>query len=108
VPPAGGGLLRWALPAADVFLQGQSSGSIGGTYLLLGDRPNAPERVLRLEASAPKGRFSLDGAADMETMERLGRTLVRHRMDQLLPMFFDGPVQPFVPLPDDADDRSIS
>jgi patatin-like phospholipase/acyl hydrolase len=54
IPPPGGGLLRWALPAPQVFLQ------------------------------------------------------VRHRMDQLLPVFFDAPVRPFVPLPDDATDSSVS
>lgn len=108
VPPAGGGLLTWALPAPQVFLQGQSSGSLGGAYLLLGDRPTSPARVFRLEATAPKGRFSLDGTDGLETMEHLGRTLARHRIEQLLPMFFDAPARPFVPLPDNASDSSVS
>jgi hypothetical protein len=108
VPPSGGGLLRWAKPASQVFLQGQSSGAVGGAYLLLGDRPNAPKRVFRLEATAPTGLYSLDGAAALDSMEHLGQTLARHRMDQLLPLFFEAPVEPIDPLPDDATDSSVS
>jgi len=108
IPPAGGGQLRWARPAPQVFLQGQSSGSVGGIYLLLGDRPNAPERVFRLEASAPKGRFSLDGATGLQTMEQLGRSMARHRLDQVMPVFFAEPATPFVPVPEGAPDATVS
>jgi uncharacterized protein len=108
IAPEGGGKLRWAIPASQVFLQGQASGSCGGAYLLLGDRPNTPERVFRLEATAPKGHFSLDGADGLRKMKALGESLARHRLDQLLPIFFDKPAEPFVPIPDGALDSAIS
>lgn len=108
IPPVGGGLLQWALPASQLFFQGQASGSFGGTYLLLGDRPSAPQRVFRIEATAPKGRFSLDGAAGLKMMEQMGQTLARQHLDLLLPRFFSAPAAPFVPLADDVPDWAIS
>jgi len=108
IPPAGGGTLQWALPAPQLFFQGQDSGSSGGAYLLLGDRPNAPQRVFRIEATAPKGLFSLDRLAGLKMMEHMGQTLARHHLDLLLPSFFSAPAIPFVPLADDAPDSAIS
>ncbi|WP_298217943.1 CBASS cGAMP-activated phospholipase [Halothiobacillus sp.] len=108
IPPSGGGLLRWALPAPTVFMQGQSSGAVGGTYLLLGDRPNAPERVFRLEASVPSGKFALDGANNLDQMERMGRDFARQRLDHLLSLFFRDQVTPFVPLPKEALDEEVA
>lgn len=108
MPPETGGCLQWAYPASSLFLQGQASGSYGGTYLLLGDRPNAPKRVFRFEANAPKDKFTLDGADGLEKMECMGRTLARHNLDLLRPVFFKAPVIPFIPLPDDASDEAIS
>lgn len=108
MPPEGGGCLQWAYPVTNLFLQGQASGSLGGAYLLLGDRPNAPQRVFRIEGNAPKDQFKLDGAEGLEKMERMGQTLARHSLDLLRPVFFNEPVIPFIPLPDDASDEAIS
>jgi hypothetical protein len=106
--PDRGGQLRWAIPASQVFLEGQASGSFGGAYLLLGDRPNAPERLFRLQATAPKDKFPLDGADGLKKMNALGQSLVRHRTDQLFPVFFDQTVEPFVPVADDASNSAFS
>jgi uncharacterized protein len=108
IPPVDGGWLQWMLPASRLFLQAQASGAIGGTYLLLGDRPNAPQRVFRIEAEAPEDRFSLDGSAELEMLEQMGRALARHHLEVLLPRFFASPAVPFQPLGDDAPDTAIS
>jgi hypothetical protein len=108
IPPANGGWLQWMLPASRLFLQGQESVAVGGTYLLLGDRPNAPQRVFRIEARAPGDRFSLDGTAGLEMMEQMGRALARHHLEVLLPKFFVSPAIPFQPLADDVPDTAIS
>lgn len=108
IPPESGGLLRWALPGVNLLMQAQSRFAIGGAYLLLGDRPNSPRRILRIEASAPKGHFSLDGASGLPEMERLGGSLGRNHLDQLRPIFFDVPTIAFRPLPADAKDEEVS
>lgn len=108
IAPSGGGALRWAIPAAKVLMQAQSQGAIGGAYLLLRDRPNDPERVFRVEASAPDGKYRLDAAKDLDALEQTGRELARHEFDRLVPKFFLDKVTPFRPLPVEASDDDVS
>jgi hypothetical protein len=108
VPPDGGGRLRWAPVAPELFLQAQSRSSLASTCLLLNDRSNPPERIFRIEASAPKDHFQLDNASQIPTMRSLGESLARRYVERLQPIFFGGPATQFVPLPDEADDAAIS
>lgn len=108
IAPESGGLLRWARPGAALLMQAQSRLAIGGTYLLTNDRPNTPQRIIRIEATAPKGYFSLDGSHALKEMERLGKSLARDRLDQVNPLFFSHPATAFQPLPPGAPDDAIS
>lgn len=108
IAPESGGLLHWAFPGVSLLMQAQSRLAIGGTYLLTGDRPNSPKRVFRIEASAPKGHFTLDGAHAIPEMERLGHSLARTYLDQVKPIFFNEPAPTFRPLPVDAADDEVS
>jgi len=108
VPPADGGLFRWAFAAAPLFLQGQSRSSLASTCLLLDDRGNPPERLFRIEPSAPKDYFKLDGAKGIPELKDIGAGLARRWLQKLQPVFFTAPITPFVPLPDDAPDSAIA
>ena len=108
IPPESGGLIRWARPGTTLLMQAQSRLAIGGTYLLTGDRPNSPRRIFRIEATAPKGYFSLDGAHALSEMEGLGHSLARQYLDHVGPIFFNGPASPFKPLPVDAADDDLA
>jgi hypothetical protein len=89
-------------------MQGQASGALGGAYLLLRDRPQRPERVFRIEASAPQGYFTLDGAAALGEMQLLGESLARSHLDQVRSVLSGSPAIPFQPLPADAVDDAIA
>lgn len=108
IPPDGGGRLRWASAAPELFLQAQSRSSLASTCLLLDDRGNTPKRIFRIEASAPSDHFKLDSASQIPVMKSLGESLARQYIERLRPIFFGSPVTQFVPLPDEADDASIS
>jgi hypothetical protein len=108
IAPASGGQLRWAPIAAKLFLQAQSTSSLTSACLLLGDRGNPPQRIFRIEASAPAGHFKLDSSKEIPVMKTLGQNLARQHIDQLRPVFFASPARSFVPLPDDADETAIA
>ena len=108
IAPASGGQLRWAPIAAKLFLQAQSTSSLTSACLLLGDRGTPPQRIFRIEASAPAGHFKLDGSKEIPVMKTLGQNLARQHIDQLRPVFFASPATSFVPLPDDADEIAIA
>jgi predicted acylesterase/phospholipase RssA len=108
IPPSSGGCLRWASEGPRLFMQGQGSGALGGAYLLLRDRPLRPGRVFRIEASAPKGYFTLDGAAALEEMQLLGESLARSHLDQVRSVLSGPPAVPFRSLPADAPDDAIA
>jgi len=97
--PDSGGKVRWATPASELFLQAQSRAALASACLLLDDKGHPPERLYRIEASAPKGRFKLDSADQIGAMRELGEDLAKQYFDVLRPKFFAHPTTAFTPIP---------
>jgi uncharacterized protein len=86
------GLTYWAGKVTDIFMRGQSSGSLGTAYTILGH-----DRVLRISPTVCKGEFSLDGAKDVRGLHALGRESARHELPAIRGLFCNEPVEPFQP-----------
>lgn len=82
----------WGLKIVDVFLAGQSSGSLGTAYVLLGH-----ENVLRISPTVPTGRFGLDTVKEIPALRGLGATEARKALPVLRERFLTTPAERFVP-----------
>lgn len=90
------GELYWATKAADVFMAGQSSASMGSAFLLSG-RDEA--RIKRVSPYVSSGHFALDGSKAIHTLFGLGQSEARKALPELLVKFFNEKAEPFVPVP---------
>jgi hypothetical protein len=86
------GLGQWALKLVDTFMAGQSSGSMGIAYVLLGH-----DRVKRISPTVAAGRFSLDGVKEIPALRSLASETARYQLPLLRPTFFDSRAEDFVP-----------
>lgn len=91
------GLLRkrnigwyWATKTIDAFMAGQSSGSLGTAYSLVGH-----ESVIRINQIVTKGRFALDSAKQVSELSALGRNRARNESAKIKPIFFETPAEQF-------------
>lgn len=89
-----GALWAFAPKTANVLMQGQSSGSMGIAYTLLGH-----DNIFRVNETVRAGRFSLDNAKVriIRELTGLGRNRARHESRHLKPVFFATPAAPFFP-----------
>lgn len=86
------GIGYWGLKIVDVFMAGQSSGSLGIAQLLLGR-----ENVIRISPVVAKGRFELDGFKEMNSLRGLGAAEARKAIPHLRTIFFQEKAEPFEP-----------
>lgn len=86
------GRLSWATQIADLFLAGQSSGSIGAAQLLIGR-----ENVVRINPAVPAGRFALDNIKDLQALRGFGAAEARKAIPNLKPRFFENTAEEFTP-----------
>jgi hypothetical protein len=91
------GLLRkrnigwfWATKTVDAFMTGQSSGSLGIAYTLLGHN-----NVVRINQVVTKGRFALDSAKGISELCALGKNRARNESGKIKRMFFVDVAQEF-------------
>lgn len=84
------GRLYWASKAVDVFMHGQSHGSLGTAKLLAGH-----ENIIRINPVTPPGRFSLDNTEESDSLKGLGDSEARQALPELRKIFLDNPVEPF-------------
>lgn len=95
------GLWRWAFKFVDLFLAGQSSGSLGTAYVLAGH-----DRVHRISPVVEKGRFSLAGVDEIPSLRGIGASAARNHLPRLRPVFLGLPAEPFVPCHPSDDQRA--
>jgi hypothetical protein len=88
----GKGELYWARRLADVFMSGQSFGSLGTAQLLAGH-----DNVHRVCSPAPAGRFGLDSISEIDSLKGLGSAHAREALPALRAAFFSEPAEPFEP-----------
>jgi uncharacterized protein len=87
------GFFGFAPKVVDVFLTAQSDASCGTAIHLLGDR----RRFHRISPTLPAKRYGLDVTRELPSLSGLGHTEARHRLQELRPLFFSAPAEPFVP-----------
>lgn len=80
----------WATKTVDAFMAGQSAGSLGTAYTLVGH-----ENVVRINQTVSKGRFALDSGKQVSELCALGRNRARNESAKIKPMFFYGPAEEF-------------
>lgn len=88
------GVRGWARNAMEAVLRGQSGGSLGSAYSLVGH-----ENVVRINPAVPKGEFALDKTAAIPELAQLGYLEARKACSELVPRFFSKKAEPFVPIP---------
>ena len=86
------GKLYWAFKLLDVFLHGQSDGSLGTAQLLVGH-----DNIIRINPPAPQGRYSLDGTEEIDSLKSRGDSAARKALPKLRRTFFDNRVESFKP-----------
>jgi len=90
---AGLGLRAWAPHLVSMFMNAQSSASIGTATLLLGH-----SKVHRISKTVGGGRYKLDGINGIESLKGLGSSVAREEYPKVKQMFLGEKVQPFKPL----------
>jgi hypothetical protein len=88
------GAKDWHLQALEAALRGQSGGSLGIAYSLLGH-----DRVTRIDPMAPKGRFELDKASAISDLAAYAYIEARKASSELITGFFGTETDEFVPIP---------
>lgn len=87
------GLFGVAPKIVDVFLAAQSDASCGSAIHLIGDRSN----FRRISPVLPSKRYGLDVTRELRSLSGLGDEEARHHLQDIQPIFFTGPAEPFVP-----------
>lgn len=77
---------------ASVLMQAQSAGALGTAYSLIGH-----ENVVRINQTVPSRRFALDSAKEIADLCALGMFRGRNESAKINHVFFQEPVEPFVP-----------
>ena len=93
--PERGGKVKLAPSTVDVFMRGQSQGSLGTAKLLLGKESD--DRLFRYQPDAPEGQFRLDDTNQIERLRGIGCATARHALPALSDVFFSQPAGPFLP-----------
>ena len=91
--------------AIDLFMQGQSRGALGIAKLLTGHE-HEREAIYRIDHSVPSDTFKLDDTGAIQELKGLGLAMARDRQPILQPIFFQTPVDKFIPdhFPGNPDD----
>lgn len=85
------GLFGWNKGVVDVLQQAQSSGMLGVARAMTG------QRLLRIDAVARPGRFSLDNASEVSDLQALGENCARQNLETVCQQFLSDPVEAFTP-----------
>jgi len=83
----------WAMNFVEAALRGQSGGSLGTAYSLVGH-----DRVKRINPVAPPGRFSLDKTSAITELLAYGYLEARKASSEVTPRFFNSEADIFTPL----------
>lgn len=86
-----GGFLRWATGLAEVFMQAQVEAALGQARLMVG------ERMVRVDAEAAPGRFSIDNASAIAELKDLGDQAARRHEKEISQRFLLAPAERFAP-----------
>lgn len=87
------GLVGYAPKIVDVFMTAQSDASCGSAIHLIGDRNN----FYRVSPVLPANRYGLDVTHELPSLNGIGYTEARQRLQEVVPLFFENLAQPFVP-----------
>lgn len=94
--PTNTGKLGVGLSAQDIFMQGQSKGSIGTAKLLVGHSDTEPKFFRFTHTDAWKV-FGLDKASMIDELRGLGAALARDALPTINQLFLHTPIEPFSP-----------
>ena len=86
-----GGFLRWNKGVVDLLQEAQVRGTLGLANTMTG------RRLLRIDAVARPGRFSLDGANEVSDLKALGENSARQAVGEVTKRFLTTPVDLFDP-----------
>lgn len=86
------GKFYWAGKLLDVFMQGQSQGSLGTALLLAGH-----DNVVRINPEVSQGKFGLDKPDGIDSLKGLGDSEARIALPKLREVFFTDHVEEFEP-----------
>lgn len=83
----------WALKFVEATLRGQSGGSLGTAYSIVGH-----DRLIRINPVAPEKKFSLDKTEAINELSAYGYLEARKASSDLLPRFFGNEAERFIPV----------
>ena len=82
----------WGKKLTDVFMSGQSFGSLGTAYTLAGH-----ENIIRINETVPKKMFALDSPKGISELCVRGRNRARNESRKINSAFFTEPTDAFTP-----------
>lgn len=80
----------------NLFMDGQSSNSMGAAKLITG-HPHTGNRLFRYSPSAPAGFFKMDDTTKIERLSGIGASMARSAFPELQQTFFQSPAEVFIP-----------
>jgi uncharacterized protein len=86
------GLGYWGGKIVGVFMAAQSSAALGTAAVLIGH-----ENIIRVDISAPKGRFNMDSIHELSSLKGLGDSKAREFLPHIRETFFTIPADQFEP-----------
>lgn len=81
----------------NLFMDGQSSNSLGAAKLITG-HPHKQGRLFRFSPPAPVGFFTLDDTSKIKRLSGIGASVARTAFPQLRDTFFSAPAETFEPV----------
>jgi patatin-like phospholipase/acyl hydrolase len=84
--------VKIALKIVDVFMFAQSSASLSTAQVLIGKK-----NIFRISPNVAKGRFSLDGVKEIQSLKGLGMSEARKALPELREVFFNEKAEHFEP-----------
>jgi hypothetical protein len=90
------GKLPMATSVTRLFMAGQAHSALGTAKIITGD-PHKRKAILRIDQTAPEGRYTLDNAARISEMRDRAFAEAREQLPELRRHFFAGPATEFVP-----------
>lgn len=86
-----GGLLSWNIGVVDLLMEAQGKGMQGLAFATVG------QNLLRIDEVTRPGRFSLDGAHEVNDLRALGENSARRHLDEVTKKFLSVPATTFEP-----------
>lgn len=91
------GAIRYSLDMVDMFMAGQSHGSLGTAHILLGD-PHKRKAITRVSQSVPNGFYKMDDTRRISELKDRAFAEAREQRPMVEKLFLSELAEPYTPM----------